>query len=88
MKLSQEKREKVQEQILSHLYHLYPQARFTAEIARELARDEEFILHLLKDLENKKLVLSINKNPKGILYTRRIRWRLSSQAYSKYQEMQ
>ncbi len=35
MRLSQQKRDKIAEQILSFLYHEFPKARFTAEIAKE-----------------------------------------------------
>lgn len=86
MRLSQEKRDKIAEQILSLLYHIFPQARFTAEIARELARDEEFIKALMFDLKDKNLVVAIKKNYKGDFYSRRIRWRLSNQAYSAYKQ--
>ena len=88
MRLSKEKRQKIQEQIISYLLDIYPQARFTAEIAREVARDEEFCLNLLRDIENKKILSKVIKNPKGSMYIRRIRWRLSTQAHSSYQQAQ
>lgn len=87
MKLSQEKRDKIEEQILSQLYHCFPELKFTAEIARELARDEEFIKALMIDLQNKKLVLCIRKNPQGEVYSRRQRWRLSNNAYDAYKKV-
>ena len=87
MKLSQEKRDKISEHILSHLYHNFPKPLFTAEIAREIARDEEFVKALMLELKNKNLVVSIKKNPKGVFYTRRIRWRLSNQAHNAYKEL-
>jgi len=86
MKLSQQKKEKIQEQILSFLYHIFPQSKFTAEIAREIARDEEFIKALLFDLKTKNLVIAIKKNPQGVFYSRRIRWRLSNKAYQAYSQ--
>jgi len=86
MRLSQEKKDKIAEQILSLLYHIFPQAKFTAEIAREMARDEEFIKALMLDLKDKELVMSIKKNYKGEFYSRRIRWRLSNKAYSAYKQ--
>ena len=86
MKLSQEKRDKIAEQILSFLYHEYPKSHFTATISRELARDEEFIKNLMFDLKEKNLVISIKKNPKGIFYSRRIRWRLSNKAQEAYKQ--
>jgi predicted transcriptional regulator with HTH domain len=84
MRLSKEKRQKIQEQIVSYLLHIYPKSNFTAEIAREIVRDEEFCLGLLRDLENKKIISRILKNSKGEPYSRRIRWRLSTPAYSSY----
>lgn len=87
MRLSKEKREKISEQVLSYLYHKYPAALFTADISRELARDEEFIKSLMLELKKKNLVVDIRKNPKGINYTRRIRWRLSNQAYYAYKSL-
>ena len=84
MKLSQEKRDKIAEQILSYLYHEFPNLRFTAQIAREMARDEEFIKAMLLELRNKGLVVAVKKNPKGVFYSRRIRWRLSNKAQEAY----
>lgn len=84
MKLSQQKRDKIAEQILSYLYHEFPNLKFTAEISREIARDEEFVKALMMDLKNKGLVISIKKNPKGQFYSRRIRWRLSNKAQEAY----
>jgi len=87
MRLSQEKRDKISEQVLSYLYHNFPSQKFTVEISRELARDEEFIKSLMLDLKKKGLVIDIRKNPQGIDYSRRIRWRLSNNAYSAYKQL-
>ncbi len=84
MKLSQQKKDKIAEQILSFLFHENPRSHFTATISKELARDEEFIKTLLFELRAKGLVTAIKKNPKGQFYSRRIRWRLSNQAYQAY----
>ena len=84
MKISQQKKDKIAEQILATLYNNFPKQLFTAEIAREIARDEEFTKVLLKQLWNKNLVTPIKKNPKGIPFTRRIKWRLSNKAYGAY----
>ncbi len=86
MKLSKQKKDTIKEQILSHLYYIFPKSQFTAEIAREIARDEEFIKDLLFELKSQQLVINIKKNPKGVFYSRRIRWRLSSKAQQAYQE--
>lgn len=86
MRLSKEKRDKIAEQILSLLYDAFPESRFTAEIAESLVRDEEFIKDLLYELYNKGLVVSVKKNPKGIAYSRRQKWRLSNKAYQAYKQ--
>jgi len=86
MKLSKEKREKISEQVLAHLYSSFPKQLFTAEIARELARDEEFIKSLMFELKEKGLVIDIKKNSKGIDFVRRIKWQLSTKAYEAYQK--
>jgi hypothetical protein len=84
MRISQEKRDKIAEQILAYLYNTSPKTLFTAEIARAIARDEEFTKTLLKELWNKALIVPIKKNAKGIPFTRRIKWRLSNKAYGAY----
>jgi len=88
MRLSKEKREKIAEQVLSYLYHIFPKSAFTAEIAREIARDEEFIKSLLFELKDAELVILIRKNPKGVNYSRRQRWRLTKKAQQAYKQQQ
>lgn len=88
MKISNKKREKISEQILALLYSIAPKSLFTSQIASEIARDEEFIKKLLLNLKNKKLVVEIKKNPKGRLYLRRSRWKLSDEAYEVYKHHQ
>ena len=88
MKISDKKKEKISEQILALLFSISPKATYTAHIAQEIARDEEFTKKLLKDLKQKKLVAEINKNPAGIEYIRRSRWKLSDTAYQAYRRTQ
>lgn len=88
MKLSKQKKEKISEQILSYLYSINPKPEFTSYIAKEIARDEEFVKKLLLELKNKKLVIEIKKNPEGIEYLRRSRWRLSNKTYNLYKNIQ
>ncbi len=83
MRLSQDKKNKITEQILAFLYHSFPKQPFTAEIARELIRDEEFIKKLLLELKDKNLIVSIRKNDKTV-FSRRIKWRLSNKVYEAY----
>jgi len=86
MRLSQNKKNKITEQILSFLYHTFPNQPFTAEIAREIARDEEFIKRLLFELQEKGLVTPIRKNTKGEIFSRRLKWRLSQKVYDVYHQ--
>lgn len=88
MKISDEKKEKIYEQILSLLYSVSPRAIFTLNIAKELARDEEFVKSLLLVLKKKDLVIEVKKNPKGLPYIKRSRWKLSDPAYSAYKKHQ
>lgn len=88
MKISKEKRDKISEQILAHLYSLNPKPAFTRSIAASIARDEEFIKKLLQELKEKGLVIEIKKNPKGKPYLRRSRWKLSDSAYHSYKKAQ
>lgn len=84
MKISKEKKDKISEQILALLYSGNPSPLFTSHIAREMARDEEFIKKILSELKKNKLVIEIKKNPKGIDYKARSRWRMSDEAYQAY----
>lgn len=88
MKISKEKKEKIYEQILALLFSLSPKPLFTLNIAKELARDEEFVKCLLLDLKKKNLVVEIKKNPKGINYLKRSRWKLSEETYKIYKNHQ
>jgi len=87
-KISFQKKEKISEQILFYLYSIFPKQIFTSDIAKELARDEEFIKSLLENLEKKKLLIKIDKNPKGLKYSRRLRWRISNKTYKIYKKHQ
>ena len=84
MKISEEKKEKISEQVLAFLYSISPKPEFTSSIAKEVARDEEFIKSLLTDLKKKGLVVDIRKNQDGKQYTKRTRCALSDGAYGAY----
>ncbi|MDH3324086.1 MAG: hypothetical protein OEL89_00445 [Candidatus Peregrinibacteria bacterium] len=83
-KISEQKIEKISEQILFYLYSVFPRQVFTSDIAKEMARDEEFMKKILKELEKKELIVKIDKNPKGFKYSRRLRWRISNKAHQIY----
>jgi len=86
--ISKQKKDKVQEQILFYLYTLFPKQVFTSDIAKEIARDEEFVKSLMLDLLKVDLVVKIDKNSEGITYIRRARWRISNKAYEIYSKQQ
>ncbi len=84
--ISKVKRSKISEQILAHLFTNSPESLFTASIAREIARDEEFTKSLLVELEYHKLVVRVTKGPKGQDYQRWERWRMSQAAFEVYKK--
>ncbi len=88
MNISKEKKDKISEQILAHLYSMNPKSVFTRHIAIEIARDEEFVKKLLYNLKEKGLVIEIKKNPKGRPYLKRVRWKLSDLAFQSYKKAQ
>jgi len=86
--LSQQKKDKIAEQMLHHLFTIAPDSQFTSDIARELARDEEFTLALLKELKRRQIIVEVTKNAAGKDYLKRRRWRLSNAAYEAYKKHQ
>jgi hypothetical protein len=88
MRISEQKREKIYEQILALLYSVSPKALFTLNIAVEIARDEEFVKSLLLELKKKDLIVEIKKNPQGFPYLKRSRWKLTDSTYQAYKKHQ
>ena len=86
-RISNVKIERISEQILSYLYGVFPRLVFTVDVARELARDEEFVKRLLLGLEKKGLVVRVGKNSKGEIYLKRMRWRISNRAHEVYSKL-
>jgi len=85
-RISQTKKDKIAEQILHYLFTISPSSAFTSKISEEIARDEEFTKILLQALKAKNLITEINKNPEGIEYAKRQRWRLSNQVFEIYKQ--
>lgn len=86
--ISQEKKDKIAEQILHYLFSISPESAFTSLVGKEIARDEEFTKVLLSELQQKKLVVCIQRNSQGVDYTKRQRWRLSNEAFAVYKNKQ
>ena len=71
--------DRVKENILQYLFDESPKSLFTYEIAEFQARDKEFVLKLLKELEKKRLVQQMQTD-----FTRKRKWALTDEAYKAY----
>jgi hypothetical protein len=80
-KISQEKIKKIKESIISLLFSKYPYPLSTAKIARELARDEEFIKAILLEMEREKFLKRVGN------YLRKNEWQLSEKVYETYKRL-
>jgi len=79
-KISERKRDKIKGEILRVLYENFPNLLFTNKIAEDIARDNEFILKLLEEMEEVKWV---KKNKK----IARTKWGLTLEIYNQYEGM-
>ena len=77
-KISEKKKDKIKGEILRVLYEIFPEQLFTNKIAEEVARNNEFVLKLLKEMEELKWV----KKSKRIAKTK---WGLSLEIYNQYE---
>lgn len=78
-KISKGKADRIKENILQYLFDESPKSLFTYQIAEEQTRDKEFILKLLLELEDRKLIRQTQKD-----FTRKRKWTLTDEAYSAY----
>lgn len=81
-KISQDKLDRIKENILQYLFEESPRSLFTYEIAEGQARDKEFTLKLMLELEAKKLVRQTKKD-----FNRKRKWTLTDEAYSAYKDL-
>lgn len=79
-RISDKKIEKVKSDILSLLYENNLRSLYTVYIADEIARDDEFILKLLRILQKENLVEQINKG-------KRKKWMMTNKAYKAYSQI-
>jgi len=86
-KISQKKRTKIKENILSILFDNSPRSLYTNKISEEICRDEEFVKILLEELHKERLVTKIYKNSKGKTFLARRKWQLSDSAYNAYKKL-
>lgn len=83
-KLSQDKINKIKEEIISLLYNNSLKPMFTNEVANHLIRDEEFTKRILLELKKESIVKEVIKSQKGTTYRRWRRWALSKKTYEAY----
>ena len=81
-RISKENMEKIKSNVLRILFDEAPRSLSATNIASQEARDKQFILKILKDLENKKIVKNVTKD-----FTRKSYWIMHEEAYKKYKEL-
>ena len=80
-KISKNSRERLSQEILRVLFENNLKPLTTKDIADELIRDDEFILQLLKELHQHKIVKTLPH------YTRRKYWAMTPEAYAEYKKL-
>ncbi len=78
-RISQDKINRITESIMQVLFEESPKSLFTFQIAESQARDKEFTLKILQEMEKKRLVKQTQKD-----FTRKRKWALTDEAYSAY----
>ncbi|MCD4759739.1 hypothetical protein K8R33_02535 [archaeon] len=85
--ISEKKIQRIKEEILRVLYENPANPLFTAQVAEEMIRDEEFILRLLNELKSEGFVDKIQANSDGKKFLARRKWALKPNIYSQYKEL-
>ena len=80
-RLSEKVIEKIKNDILYVLYESNLKGVYTKHLSDEIARDDELVLNLLKEMEKNKLVKRTTS------FKRRVKWVMEEDAYKKYKEM-
>jgi len=81
-KISEKRIEQIKANVLRLLYDEAPRSLFTSKIADLEARDKQFILKLLLDLEKQKIVCQTKTD-----FKRKRKWTMTNHAYKAYQEL-
>lgn len=85
-KISKKREEKIKEEVLGLLYENI-KGMSTYNIGEEILRDDEFVLRLLEEMEEKGVVKQVKKNTKGKEYKARRMWALSKEAFEAYEKL-
>jgi len=83
-KISENKKELLQREILGILYQNYPKMLFTNELSELMIRDDEFILDLLKDLKKRNLVKCLENGRSGKV---KRKWGMGKEIHQKYKKI-
>lgn len=86
-KLNQKTLEKIKSDVLSILYDHNDEGLFSAQIANNIIRDEDFVQNLMLELEKLHVVKRDKLTRKGSNFIRRKRWRLTEKAFEAYQDL-
>ena len=81
-RISKSNVEKIKSNVLRILYDEAPLAISARAIAEIEARDKQFILRMLKEMEKQKIVKNVRKE-----FTRKSYWTMTNAAYEKYKEL-
>ena len=84
-RLSDEKKNRIKEEILRVLYENSPKAMPTFFISNAVIRDNEFVLGLLKDMEGVGLIDGLRR--KGEQKKIRVLWRMAGKTFREYQKL-
>jgi len=85
--ISKKKVDKIKEDVLSVLFEAGLRGMFTKQISDEIARNDEFVLKLLLDLEKQNIVKQIRNTKKGTQFIRRKQWTMTDKAYETYKTL-
>ena len=80
--ISQDNRDKISSNVLRILFDEAPSPLSATAVASIEARDKQFILQVLHELERKHLVRNVTKD-----FSRKKYWVMTDQAYKKYREL-
>jgi hypothetical protein len=83
-RISEEKKNRLKEEVMRIIFEQYPRMWWTYEIGDELIRDDEFMLKLLQDLLKSGLVV-VNNESKGNKIKRK--WGLNKGLYRKFKDL-
>jgi len=83
-KLSQDSIKTVKANIIRLLYDEYPKSLSATAIGKYEARDKQFVLRLLLELEKDNLIKTIKKTNQGKPFLKKQKWTLTDKYFNFY----